>query len=200
MKNENFLSDMIREFWVNGSDKQSTHNYSVGYYEFLKNAHVDNLLEVGLHRGASMRAWSKIYPGAKIFGIDIDPYSMIIGPNTNIRTDIVDQGSPAQLLKYAEDRNVKFDVIIDDGAHIFELSRITFENLFHSLDDNGIYIIEDISAVYAEIGGPQWPQQTLQDWHSYLGKMENINYKFIDCHYGNPNFVGSWMVGIWKKK
>ena len=200
MRNENFLAEMIKQFSVNLCDKQFTHNYAVGYYELLKNVHVDNLLEIGIHEGSSMKSWSKIYPGANIFGVDINPNSMIIGPNSNIRTDIVDQGSPAQLLQYVEDRGVKFDVIIDDGSHIFNLSKISIESLFNHLNDNGAYIVEDISSVYAEIGGPQWPQQTLQDWHKYLEKIQDINYKFIDCRYDNPRYPGSWMVGITKKK
>lgn len=200
MRNENFLCDMIRHFSINRCDKQFTHNYAVGYYELLKNVYVENLLEIGIHEGSSMRSWSDIFPTAKIYGIDINPNSMMIGPNSNVRTDIVDQSSPAQLLKYVEDRGVKYDVIIDDGSHIFNLSKISFDFLFHHLTHNGIYIVEDISSVYAEVGGPQWPQQTLQDWQDYLAKVEGINYKFIDCRYGDPRYTGSWMVGITKKK
>jgi hypothetical protein len=37
-----------------------------------------------------------------------------------------------------------FDIIIEDGLHTFEANVCFFENSFHKLSDNGIYVIEDI--------------------------------------------------------
>lgn len=202
MRNEDFLCEMIKQFWLNWSDKQYWHNYSVGYYEFLKNRNINNLLEVGILGGSSIRTWSKLFPDASIYGVDINPASMIDEPGSNIRTDLVDQSSVESLNDYISKVQTKFDLIIDDGSHIFAHAKTSFDVLFNRLEDDGIYIIEDISSVYAEIDGPGWrlPQQLISDWSNYLSTFDGIEYKFIDCHYGNPNYPASWMVGITKKK
>lgn len=38
----------------------------------------------------------------------------------------------------------QFEIIIDDGLHTFKTGISTFENSFHKLKPNGIYVIEDV--------------------------------------------------------
>lgn len=200
MRNENFLSEMIKQFWLTGSDKQYWHNYSVGYYNLLRDKSISNLLEIGILNGSSIRAWKNIFPSASIYGIDINPNYMMSEPG--IITDIVDQSSVFSLQNYMRKVRTKFDLIVDDGSHIFAHAKTSFDVLFDHLEDDGIYIIEDVSSVYAEIDGPGWrlPQQLIGDWTNYLNTFDGIDYKLIDCHYGNPNYPASWMIGITKKK
>jgi hypothetical protein len=40
--------------------------------------------------------------------------------------------------------DVKFDFVIDDGAHWPEANRMTFENIVPFLKDDGTYFIEDL--------------------------------------------------------
>ena len=37
-----------------------------------------------------------------------------------------------------------FDIIIEDGLHIFECNVLFFENSFHKLNVGGVFIIEDV--------------------------------------------------------
>ncbi|NBW19279.1 MAG: class I SAM-dependent methyltransferase [Caulobacteraceae bacterium] len=173
----NILFKMIEEFWKSGSDKQSYHNYCVAYYKFLKNIEVSSILEIGVLRGESLRAWSKIYPNAEIHGIDI--VSSLLFEEGNIKTFLVDQSSPESLNQFLiETDNKKYDFILDDGSHVFEHAKTSFEVLFDSLKNNGVYLIEDVVKV-----SNGW-QQTIIDWHEFLETIPNIKYEIIDCHFG----------------
>ena len=48
------------------------HFYADFYEESLKNNQIQNLLEIGIEYGGSLRAWSTLYPNANIFGADIN--------------------------------------------------------------------------------------------------------------------------------
>ena len=93
--------------------------------------------------GASLRAWSELFPSALIFGADVD--RRILFQEERIRTYYVDQTDSAtidQLFGNIGDR--KLDLIIDDGLHEFEANRTFFEGAYARLADDGIYIVEDV--------------------------------------------------------
>ena len=54
-------------------DKSSKHSYDICYekdFQTIKNANI-NLLEIGIFRGESMKAWLDYFPNANVYGIDI---------------------------------------------------------------------------------------------------------------------------------
>lgn len=197
MNNQFLLSEMIKQFWIHGSDKQEYHNYSVGYYEFLKNVAVNNMLEIGIWQGASVRAWADIYPDANIYGVDYNANLMFTHPR--VHTSLMNQDSIESIQSYAKQTNVMFDFILDDGSHHFKHSKNCFEVLFDYLAPDGVYIIEDISLVDNFMSNYGLTQQKKDEIDDYLSKIDGINYKFIDCHYEQPRYTGSWMVGITRK-
>ena len=97
--------------------------------------------------GASLKVWRDYFTNATIYGADID--KNILFNEERIKTfylDQLDKKSINNLWGKLED--IKFDLMIDDGLHTFEAGQTLFENSFHMLKDNGIYIIEDISHLY----------------------------------------------------
>ena len=128
------------------TDKAS-HGYLDIYEQYLnKLNHVDNLLEIGVRTGASLRMWSEWFPTAVVDGVDINPdckkheignIRVVIGDQTDI--EVLNQPKPA------------YDVIIDDGSHVNEWTVTTFNHLFKQLKKGGIYILEDMQCSYQDL-------------------------------------------------
>ena len=94
--------------------------------------------------GASLRVWQDYFPNAHIIGADID--RNILFNEGRIQTYYVDQTDPATIRAMWTTIGIEnFDVMIDDGLHIFSAGICLFENSIHKLAPNGIYMIEDIS-------------------------------------------------------
>lgn len=177
-----FEKQIAKAFENSGSDKEWNHSYSSGYAKILfDQVDVKNFLEIGLANSTiektSLNAWSSIYPEANIFGIDIDPEKMV--ENKNIKTFVVDQSNFKDLSDWAKDLGVEFDVIVDDGSHIFEHAKTSFQALFNTLRPGGVYVIEDVAKDKDYLAIPN--QQTLNDWLEYLSITHGIKSYVYDC-------------------
>ncbi len=109
-----------------------------------------HFLEIGVDRGGSSKMW-KTYFGreAVVVGIDIVPEcKKFENPAENRFVEIGDQSDPVFLQKLI-DKYEYFDVILDDGSHIFEHQIKSLEVLWNALSDNGIYMIEDVHTSYS---------------------------------------------------
>ena len=148
-----------------GSDKgstdiiNSTHNYTLIYNELFKelfNKNI-NIFELGIgtlnptivshmksnnKSGASLRAWSTIFPNANIYAADID--KTILFNDDRIKTYYCDERNINSIKSLWDSIPVKFDIIIDDAIHEFNDNIRFFENSIHKLNGGGYYIIEDI--------------------------------------------------------
>ena len=180
-----------------GSDKQSDHNYAHVYSYFLsKLPSLENInfLEIGIANvepdRSSIHGWSKIFKDGYIYGIDIVPEKMI---NTDrIKTFIANQSSILDLSNFRQAAGCpKFDVILDDGSHIFSDAVVSFNYLLTSLKQHGIYMIEDIRKNGVDI------QQTVVQWEEHLRLYDGIEYEIIDCKPEEQN-DDSVIIGIWK--
>lgn len=121
-----------------------TNNYLVYYWMHLRDIRlqVRNVLEIGVQRGHSIRMWEEFFPRAAIYGLDIDPKcKQVEGGRRKIL--IGDQSDPAFLSSVVKQVGC-FDVIIDDGSHKVAHQLKSFEVLFPSLSDHGIYALEDV--------------------------------------------------------
>lgn len=188
-----YFTDILKRYLDDsGSDKDRDHNYSVAYEKFLDNRDVKNMLEIGIANvvpeKSSLWAWKSIFPEAHIYGIDVVPGKMI--ESDRITTSVVDQSSLDQLTKFKDSTGVKFDIILDDGSHVFDHAWLTFSVLFESISDGGIYLIEDI---HKQAG--TW-QQSVSEWTDSLDKIEGISYSVIDCIPEKND--DSVVIGIWK--
>jgi hypothetical protein len=95
--------------------------------------------------GASLRMWSRYFPYAQIFGIDINSATFL--DNDRVHTGVVDQGDPTQIRTFLAEKQVdRLDIIVDDGSHRPDHQQISFETLFPYLRPGGLYFIEDLMA------------------------------------------------------
>lgn len=111
------------------------------------------IVEFGVYHGGSLQMW-KYYFGekAKIIGFDINPLCKDL-EEENITIVIGDQEN-AVSLKQITAIEPKLDIILDDGGHTMDQQRVTFQEMWASLKEGGIYICEDLHTSYwSEYGG-----------------------------------------------
>ena len=127
-------------------DKSSlVHGYNNFYDDEFKNFQKlkINILEFGIHFGASQAAFSKYFSDSVIIGVDKNPYFKKFF-SKNIRSlycDVSDKYSLHLLGKYLKE---DIDIIIDDASHIPDHQLKTFSQMFKILKSKGIYVIEEL--------------------------------------------------------
>tara|TARA_B110000503_G_scaffold31397_1_gene50676 strand:- start:810 stop:1517 length:708 start_codon:yes stop_codon:yes gene_type:complete len=159
-KTNSQLTDLMNLYGSDKGGKNNHHNYSEYYSHifFNKKKYIKKFLEVGLGTNninlasnmgedgkplASLRAWRDYFVNAEIYGADID--KNILKDEERIKTFFVDQTDPATISEMFKKIGVdKFDVILEDGLHEFNANICFFENAINFLEDDGMYIIEDV--------------------------------------------------------
>jgi len=131
------------------TDKVFHHEYHVIYDFFLKQFYnySGSMLEIGIQHSNSLKMWLELFPNAYIYGLDIDisdvghRYSIIKGDQSNTEHLVY-------LNSIISTQTKPLFFINDDGSHIPEHQLLTFNTLFPTLQEGGIYIIEDIETSY----------------------------------------------------
>lgn len=175
----------------NNSDKgslniaSSWHNYTTLYYSLFKditdkplrvfelgigtnNPNLASNMGINGRPGASLYGWSEFFPNSKIFGADID--RNILFNTDRIKTFYCDQTNPEVIQKMwtEPELHANFDIIIDDGLHLYNANFTLFENSIHKLSSKGYYIIEDILK---------------NDQPIFLNKIKEWEIKYTDCKF-----------------
>lgn len=97
--------------------------------------------------GSSLRVWRDYFINAHIYGADID--KNILFEEERIKTFEVNQLNNLSIKKMWENIKIEnFDLIVDDGLHTYDAGVTLFENSYHKLKKNGLYIIEDVCPSY----------------------------------------------------
>lgn len=140
---------------LSGSDKQQDgwHSYGATYAELFRSLKYRRvkLLEIGIGGynqeigGRSLLAWQAFFPLGSIIACDIVAKFELGGRRRRVYQ--VDQSSAADLTKLCEAEG-PFDIIIDDGSHRSQHQIFTFQHLFDSLKDGGIYVVEDVATSF----------------------------------------------------
>lgn len=188
--------DLLRAmFDAAGSDKSRSHHYEDAYAKVLPST-AQKVLEIGVTNTtadrSSLWAWSEIYPDAKIFGVDNDPQKMIT--SDRISTFLLNQ-SDRSIMHIMGEAAGPFDVIVDDGSHIFDDASASFLALWTSLVPGGVYCIEDVAKGQAVVYG----QQTVRQWRDFLDKnlTDDFEYGVIDTNPGeNDDSIVIWIRRI----
>lgn len=127
------------------SDKGSVYHGYLDIYEkyFSKYRNkLNNLLEIGLWEGESLRMWREYFTVGNLVGADILDLSHVKLPNTTIH--ICDQSDRIQLQNLIDKSFNKFDIIIDDGGHWQHQQQVTLAYMFKYLASGGVFVIEDL--------------------------------------------------------
>ncbi|MBO3741360.1 class I SAM-dependent methyltransferase [Actinoplanes flavus] len=146
-----------------GTDKWGTwHWYTPHYERHLRGMRGEpvRILEIGIGGynnpdlgGWSLKMWKAFFPRGLVTGLDVFAKHGLDEPR--IRTVQGDQTDPGFLTSFGE-QNGPFDVIVDDGSHVNEHIRTSFEALFRFVRPGGFYIIEDMWTAYCEkFGGSE---------------------------------------------
>lgn len=129
------------------------------------------LLEIGVQDGSSIKAWRNMSPLWDVWGLDIDPHckgeQIVIGSQED-----------KEILGRFKD----FDIIIDDGGHTWKQQIETFEFLFPTINEGGLYVIEDLHTSF-------WDE--FKDYHiSTVDYIANL-FKHLNHTVANNSRMGN---------
>lgn len=100
------------------------------------------MLEIGVQGGGSLEMWRGYFgDAARIYGADKDPATM---RHEDIATrifvgDQADRNFLRDMLKVVG----PLDILIDDGGHSANQQIVSFEEIYPTLSENGVYLVED---------------------------------------------------------
>jgi predicted O-methyltransferase YrrM len=171
--------DYIEAFNNSTSDKNHTHKYAV-VYDYIINSHYlqkgDKLdmLEIGIRMGDSLYVWGNSPQINKVVGIDITPKKeyeeMLIENNISFtlpnNVELIQgvNGYEENVSEKLKNEGKSFDLILDDGDHMFESQLKFFNNYYDLLNPGGVLMCEDITQTYL----PQLRQLAQQYTNFYV--------------------------------
>jgi predicted O-methyltransferase YrrM len=175
-----------------GTEKHHYYKEYETYFENKRNEPL-NILEIGTFKGASTAAFSDYFPNGTIYTIDIferktaEDIPYLKRENVKwLKGNSMDAGLGMRMKK--EWGDVKFDYIIDDGAHYPEANRLTFQNCYPFLKKGGVYFVEDFIPLHLmslEELKHDWilrhaKRYTMLEHNKFMTELDQHNYKFYD--------------------
>ena len=134
------------------TDKNTIHSYLELYQKILINKKdtAQNILEIGIAEGGSIKLWSEFFTNAVIYGLDIINIDTVWDKIKNNNKIILYTSTDAYDETFFKteflNKNKRFDIMIDDGPHTLE-SMLRFIRLYSQLMTNdGILVIEDVQS------------------------------------------------------
>lgn len=166
-------------------------------------------LEIGVAHGGSLKFWREYFgEKAKIYAIDVNPEcEQFTSGNTKV---FIGSQEDTVFLNHLKSEIPKIDILLDDGGHTMKQQNITFQLLFSHVNENGIYMCEDVCTSYwKEYGGGYRKKGTfiekskshidnLFSWYARAkdkNKMEN----FITANTWSIHFYSSIVVYLKRK-
>lgn len=127
------------------TNKHDWHGYSETYERLMKGRResAEAILEMGIDRGGSLRAFRDYFPNAIVIGFDINPETMVYNED-RIRSYVGNQRDRNALLNAARTVPTQFDLIVDDASHLPIDQYHALKVLWKFLKPGGFYVIEDL--------------------------------------------------------
>lgn len=136
-------------------------------------------VEIGVQNGGSLETASNLFgEKSKIIGVDIDPSCKLLEQKGLAQKIIIGSQTHQGCLEEIRSAAPSIDILIDDGSHIQYDMIFTFINLFPSINENGIYVIEDTHTNYSPQHQDSFFGIGLYDY--FKGLSERLNLDFID--------------------
>jgi hypothetical protein len=149
--------------------------YLVEYERLLRNRSSSpiSLLEIGIQNGGSLLIWADYFPQAvHIIGCDTNELCKSLIYENELIDIVIGDATLKETKDQITSITSKFDIIIDDGSHTSSDIIKTFIHFFPTLENSGVYIIEDLHCSY---------------WKSFEGGLfqstSSINFfkSLVDC-------------------
>jgi hypothetical protein len=111
------------------------------------------VVEFGVFHGGSLQMWRDYFgPDSRIVGVDVNPRLQDLG-DSGIEIHIGDQADRRFLRELAKKLG-PIDILIDDGGHSMPQQIATVEELYGSVKNDGVVLVEDTHTSYwREYGG-----------------------------------------------
>lgn len=135
------------------TDKNTVHSYLPLYQKLLinKKETANNILEIGIEHGGSIKLWNDFFINANIYGLDMininNVWTEIKNNDKIILYTSIDAYDTTFFTTHFLDKNIKFDLVLDDGPHSLESMKRFIQLYSQIIKDDGILIIEDIQSI-----------------------------------------------------
>ena len=150
-------ADQFAKYGKRATDKYWKHGYTFLYdrmFAELKGLNTLKILELGVHRGASVKLWKDAFPQAEVYGIDEKLRVRDIFKDDRIHLFQGNEKDTKFITKIAKEHG-PFNIIIDDCDHSPISQKIAFDTLWPYVCSNknrgGIYVFEDFHHNYQDI-------------------------------------------------
>ena len=166
-----FNTDKASSFVNRRGETVAGHDYCRFYETFLKGfrGRPITVLELGCgplwNIGASLRMFRSYFPQARIIGVDNKPRSRRLeAEGFEIRVgDLADPDFVRSLREYRP------TILIDDASHIWSHQILSISELYDTVENGGIFIMEDINTSFG----------SLRD--KYSGATDFSGYDFVEA-------------------
>jgi predicted O-methyltransferase YrrM len=154
---------------LEGSDKTTVHTYGQFYDDLITDLQPRRVLEIGVFRGASIRAWRHLPQPVEVVGVDRNLCPGI----PVIRCTAPDFGPAIEQLT-----DQWFDLIIDDGSHKAEHQIAAIQQLAPFLRAGGLFVIEDLqddaATAAVQSAFPDDWDVAVRDWRRQSGRYDDV--------------------------
>ena len=180
-KGENFINQYAQPSKQDGK-KIIAHGYAKIYEKYLKDNknRILSIIELGSFYGNASAAFFFYFKNAKIYSADINP-DMYLYSSKRLKNFFTDTSSRSSIEKNIINKNIKFDLIIEDASHMLKDQIISLFTLFRTLNSGGLFIVEEID--FPEKREDMRLNQDYPDLKTILKKVmnkENFNSKYIN--------------------
>ena len=157
------------------------------YFESLREKKLQ-ILEIGIADGKSLLTWSDYFENSTIIGIDIHKIDLK-KKNLDRKNIKVHQGSQSDenFINEITSKYENFDIIIDDGSHLKKDVIKSFHLLFPHLNNDGLYVVEDMQTSYNHFfgGNPFDLKYSNSHMNFFKHLTDRLNYQEI----ANPFYI-----------
>jgi len=132
------------------TDKDTTHSYLDLYQSLLekKKETAVKVLEIGIHKGGSIKMWDDFFINADVYAVDILPkermWEELLNKESIHLYNSEDAYNPGFVQNEFIDNELQFDVMLDDGPHTLQSMIQFIKHYLPMLKSDGILIIEDV--------------------------------------------------------
>jgi hypothetical protein len=166
-----------------GTDKRSAaHDYTRTYDRHLAplRERVSTVLELGIHKGASLLMWKEYFQQAVVHGLDIENPPIGLSGKKGSMGIVCHRGN--QTNKETTDAIADacggtIDIVIDDASHKDEDQKRSFLNIWPRVTPGGYYIVEDVCCNYWPSFGNEWPPNESATINFFRGLVHDVNFR-----------------------